>query len=92
MGEDFLCSYQPQGGAVIVPLGPHAATLSWADEASAHLSRIPGFVRRMVRRRAEDHVRGQGRAEVTVADLKYLKQKRFGDAGPPAGILPDKGR
>ena len=89
MGEDYLCTYQPQGGAVIDPLGALAQSgpVSWAEEATAHLSRIPGFVRRMVCRRAESHVREQGRQEVTVADLQYLKQKRFGDAGPPKGLM-----
>lgn len=88
MGEDYLCTYQPQGGPVIDPLGALSQTgpISWADEATAHLSRIPGFVRRMVRRRAESYVREQGRQQVTVADLQYLKQKRFGDAGPPKGL------
>lgn len=87
MGEDFLCNYQPQGGAVILPLGPQPGSMGWADDADAHLARIPGFVRRMVRGRAEAYVREQGRTQVTVADLQYLKQKRFGDAGPPPGLM-----
>lgn len=83
MAEDFLCHYQPQGGAIINPIGPVAGTMRWSDEAEIHLARIPGFVRRMVRRRAEDHVRSEGRAEVTSDDLTLLAKRRFGDAGPP---------
>lgn len=83
MGEDFLCSYDPKGGAVIQPLAPQHGGIEWSEDASAHLARIPGFVRRMVRLRAEDHVRQNGRSTVTADDLAYLKKRRFGDAGPP---------
>ncbi len=87
MGEDFLCSYQPQGGAVIEPMGQGTtATLNWAPEAEAHLARVPGFVRRMVRKRAEDHVRAEGRNTVTRGDLETLARARFGDKGPPAFV------
>lgn len=91
MGEDYLCTYQPSGGAVIMPMAPRPGAMPWAEDADTHLARIPGFVRRMVRLRAEDHVRAQGRHEVTLADLQYLKKRRFGDAGPPAGIIRPKG-
>ncbi len=83
MGEDALCTYQPQGGAVITPMLPAAPAMKWAHEAEAHLARVPGFIRRMVRRRAEDHVRSEGRALVTKADLTLLAKRRFGDAGLP---------
>ncbi len=86
MGEDNLCTYQPQGGAVIMPMVPAGTTLRWAEDATVHLARVPGFVRRMVRRRAEDYVRGEGRTEVTKADLTLLAKRRFGDAGPPAFV------
>ena len=86
MGEDFLCSYQPQGGAVVQPLRSESGALCWSPEAEAQLARVPGFVRRMVRRRAEAHVRGDGRTEVTAADLHELRRNRFGDGGPPAFV------
>jgi radical SAM protein with 4Fe4S-binding SPASM domain len=86
MGEDSLCTYQPQGGAVITPMVPGNSTMQWAEDAKTHLARVPGFVRRMVRRRAEDYVRGEGRSEVTKADLTLLAKRRFGDAGPPAFV------
>lgn len=100
MGEDFLCTYEPRGGAVISPLGPQSKALHWTNDAERQLQRVPGFVRRMVRRRAEDHVRGEGRNTVTSDDLQLLKKRRFGDAGPPefvrrairaAGSGPDTG-
>ncbi|VAW10119.1 Radical SAM heme biosynthesis protein AhbD, Fe-coproporphyrin III decarboxylase [hydrothermal vent metagenome] len=83
MGEDFLCSYQPQGGAIIDPIGPVSSSMKWTEDAETHIARVPGFVRRMVRHRAEDFVRGQGRNEVTSDDLTLLAKRRFGDAGPP---------
>ena len=86
MGEDTLCTYQPQGGAIITPMMPAGNTLHWSKDAEVHLARIPGFVRRMVRRRAEDYVRGEGRDEVTKDDLTLLAKRRFGDAGPPAFV------
>ncbi len=87
MGEDSLCSYRPEGGAVIAPMGPGAApSMNWEPEALAHLRCIPGFVRRMVRRRAEDHARARGRDRVTRDDLRKLARARFGDRGPPAFV------
>jgi len=83
MGEDYLCTYQPQGGAVFAPLPPRSDTLDWTDEAKTRIARVPGFVRRMVRQRAEAYVRGEGRSEVTADDLTLLAKRRFGDAGPP---------
>jgi histone H3/H4 len=37
----------------------------------------------MVRRRAEDYVRGEGRLTVTAEDLDRLRRQRFGDGAPP---------
>lgn len=86
MGEDFLCSYQPKGGAIINPIGTIPQTLNWTEDAEIHLARIPGFVRRMVRLRAEEFVREEGRNSVTSDDLKLLATRRFGEAGPPKFI------
>jgi AdoMet-dependent heme synthase len=83
MGEDFLCSYQPKGGAVINPIGVLPEKLNWSDDAEIHIARIPGFVRRMVRLRAEEYVFAEGRNTVTSDDLKLLAKRRFGEAGPP---------
>jgi len=86
MGEDNLCTYQPQGGAIITPMMPETNAIQWAKDAESHIARVPGFVRRMIRRRAEDHVRSEGRNEVTKADLTLLAKRRFGEDGPPAFI------
>ncbi len=92
MGEDTLCTYQPQGGAIITPLMPPSQAMIWTNDAEVHIARVPGFVRRMVRRRAEDYVREQGRDEVTKDDLTLLAKRRFGDAGPPAFIRKLRGK
>ncbi len=83
MGEDFLCVYQPRGGAVIEPMPAGKATLEWSEEAQARIEQVPGFVRRMVRNRTEQYVRGRGRSVVTADDLSTLARRRFGDKGPP---------
>ncbi len=82
MGEDFLCGYRPRGGAVIREFLPPGG-IGWTPEAEARLRRVPGFVRSVVRRRAEEHVRAHGRARVTLADLTHLAARRFGAADPP---------
>lgn len=92
MGEDTLCTYQPQGGAIITPMIPATGAMDWTEDAKTHLQRIPGFVRRMVRRRAEDYVRSEGRSSVTKDDLTLLAKRRFGDAGPPAFVKNMRGR
>jgi len=81
MGEDFLCTYQPQGGAVIEPLGDVGPSLHWTADAEEWLGRVPSFVRRFVRRRAEDLVRGQGGHEVTADVMGELARKRFKGRG-----------
>jgi radical SAM protein with 4Fe4S-binding SPASM domain len=83
MGEDFLCAYQPGGAAVIQPLRETAVGLDWTANAEGRLNHVPPFVRRMVRRRAEDYVRDQGRDTVTAEDLKALLRRRFGEDGLP---------
>ncbi len=82
MGEDFLCDYQPRGGAVIEPFQGAPGHVSWTAEAEARLERVPPFLKRMVRRRAEEYVRGDGRGTVTVDDMQALARRRFGDAMP----------
>ncbi|MBT4488637.1 MAG: radical SAM protein [Rhodospirillaceae bacterium] len=81
MGEDFLCAYEPRGGAVIEPLGHLSGPLHWTPEAEAWLARIPSFVRRFVRQRAEGQVRAEQGREVTaevMAELAKVARHRFG--------------
>jgi radical SAM protein with 4Fe4S-binding SPASM domain len=84
MGEDFLCTYQPQGGAVIEPLVVAGRPVSWRADAETRLARVPPFLRKMVRSRAEGYVRRRGGTEVTADDLQALAKRRFGEAGPPS--------
>lgn len=82
MGEDFLCGYEPQGGSVMETEIAASSEVGWTDEAEVRLARVPSFVRRMVRSRAEAHVKEQGRDAVTADDLALLARRRFGDGGP----------
>lgn len=88
MGEDFLCGYQPRGGAVIEPLSTSGEAVGWDAEAETRLARVPPFVRRIVKRRAEVYVLGLGETTVTCAHLETLARRRFGDAGPPFDLAP----
>ena len=88
MGEDFLCAYEPQGGPVIQPLGKSlgdAEALPWTPEAKEWLARIPSFIRRFVRQRAESQVRARHGTEVTaevMAELAQVARGRFGGRPP----------
>jgi len=81
MGEDFLCGYQPGGGAVIEVLATDGQDVVWSRSAQKRLSCVPPFVRRMVRRSVEDFVREQGRTSVEVGDMAKAAEKRFGKGG-----------
>lgn len=83
MGEDFLCGYQPRGGAVIEPLQEAGHDIVWTEDAQSRLEHIPAFVRRMVRLRADSHVRETGTNRVTADVLTSLANKRFGKADMP---------
>ncbi len=87
MGEDFLCRYQPGGGAVVEPLPDTGKALPWTAGAEERLARVPPFLRRMVRQRAEAHVREQGGGEVEARHLHELAERRFGAAGPPKCMM-----
>lgn len=84
MGEDSLCGYVPRGEAVIEAMPETQSELAWTPEGAKRLARVPPFVRRMIRRRAEEFVRAQGRMTVDAADLHALASRRFGSAGGPA--------
>lgn len=91
MDADPWCSHYPGGEAVIEPLiGQQAHGVRWSAEAEARLQRVPGFLRKMVKRRAETHVREQGEAVVTAGHLQALASNHFGDKlsamRPPAPI------
>ena len=90
MGEDFLCGYEPNGGAVIEPLQNSASTMTWTPGAEEWLVRIPSFVRRFVRLRAENFVREQGGNEVTADIMGVLAREKFKGRGKPPSLVSDK--
>ena len=88
MGEDFLCGYEPDGGAVIEPMPDTGPTVAWSPEAEERLRHVPPFVRRFVRRRTEDFVRERGETMVMREHLDALARRRFGAAGRPGAMGP----
>lgn len=84
MDADDLCAYEPQGQAVIQPLvSSTGVALRWSADAEQRLSRVPGMLREMVKKRAEAHVSAQGDDCVTCRHLSDLAAARFGPNGPP---------
>ncbi len=88
MDADPWCSHYPTGKAIIQPLvEQHDTTVIWSAEAQQRLERVPGFLRKMVRKRAEAHVQELGESEVTSEHMATLAARRFGDNFP--GKRPD---
>jgi radical SAM protein with 4Fe4S-binding SPASM domain len=84
LDADPWCSYQPRGAAVIEPLADSPDSMvTWDPVAEQRLARVPPFLRKMVRKRAESHVLEQGETRVTPEHMQQLAKRRFGDAGPP---------
>ncbi len=89
MGEDFLCSYEPRGGNIIEPARPGKNGLVWTRDAEQRIEKIPSFVRRMVKKKIEAQVLGDGRKTVTVSDIAKMAKDRFKN-GMPAGMKKPK--
>ncbi|MBI5437933.1 MAG: radical SAM protein [Nitrosomonadales bacterium] len=83
MDTDPWCIYIPDESAVIEPLVEQPKKLVWSEEAEKRLSRVPSFLRKMVRNRAESYVHELGLHRVTEEHLAILSAKRFGSNGPP---------
>ena len=84
MDADPWCDHRPTGEPVIEPLQEiEQASVSWSPEAEQRLSRVPGFLRKMVKKRAEEYVRGQGDVTVTPEHMATLASRRFGSNMPP---------
>lgn len=83
MDADPWCNHRPSGQAVIQPLietpGRH---VRWSPAAEQRLARVPGFLRKMVRKRAEAYVSELGESEVTPEHMRTLAARRFGDNFP----------
>jgi radical SAM protein with 4Fe4S-binding SPASM domain len=85
MDTDPWCVYEPGGAELIQPLATASnADVTWSADAEQRLSRVPGFLRKMVRKRAEDFVRETGETVVTVEHMATLAARRFGEDGPPS--------
>ncbi len=86
MDTDSWCVYEPVGAPTITPLAElTGAEIRWSTQAERRLERVPGFLRKMVRKRAEDHVRQLGESIVTPVHLATLASRRFGNSPPGAG-------
>ena len=82
MDADSLCAYKPQGGAVIQPLPNLHSTIQWSQQAEQRIARIPAFLRKMIRKRAEAYVAELGEHIVTPEHLAVLSARRFGGKPP----------
>ncbi len=83
MDEDSSCLYQPQSDTVIEPiveLGDKQVV--WSNAATQKLSRIPGFIRNMVKKRTELYVADLGESLITPEHMRQLSAKRFGKNPP----------
>ena len=84
MDADDLCVYEPLGQASVYPLEYSVKSApNWSTNAEQRLSRVPGFLRLMVKKRAEAYVRELGEDRVTSQHLSDMAIARFGSAGPP---------
>ncbi len=83
MDADPWCSHTPSGIAMIEPLVvENNSPVAWSSEAEKRLERVPGFLRKMVRKRAEAHVAELGESLVTTEHMATLAARRFGDKFP----------
>jgi radical SAM protein with 4Fe4S-binding SPASM domain len=83
MDADPWCAYHPQGGKVIEPLQLTTdGSITWATDAELRLNHIPGFIRNMVKMRAEAYVQDLGETLVTCQHLDQLTARRFGSQPP----------
>jgi len=93
MDTDPWCVFEPGGAELIQPLAAESGVdVTWSADAEQRLARVPGFLRKMVRKRAEDFVRESGETVVSVEHMATLATRRFGDDGPPSvQKLPQSG-
>lgn len=83
LDADLWCVHEPAGDAVIEPLVDTARLgICWSDAAESRLARVPPFLRKMIRKRAEAYVAELGAREVTVGHLDTLTARRFGRNSP----------
>ncbi len=89
MDADPWCTHQPTGAPIIQPLQVQTEpAVTWSAEAEQRLTRVPGFLRKMVKKRAEDYVRELGESRVTPQHMAALASRRFGTNMPPRPTDP----
>ncbi|WNM58867.1 radical SAM/SPASM domain-containing protein [Candidatus Nitrospira allomarina] len=84
MDEDEWCLYTPKGGEKIkVAFNvPEVSSVEWEAAAEERLSRIPYFLRAMVKKGVERHAAEQGLPTVTIELMEELRKRRFGNEKP----------
>lgn len=83
MDADPYCAYVPSGQAIIEPFNTQdSRMIQWHEQASKRLSRIPGFLQKMIKKRAEAYVLELGEDMVMPEHLSNLASKRFGKNMP----------
>ena len=83
MDSDPYCAYVPEGGEIIQPFQEITDdSIIWHEDARQRLSRIPGFLRKMIKKRAEAYVVELGEKTVKAEHLSNLASKRFGSNMP----------
>ena len=84
LDEDQWCLYTPKGGDKIKVAfnTPEETDIAWDEASALRLSRIPYFLRAMVKKGVERHARETGIAMVTVELMEELRKKRFGNDAP----------
>ena len=82
MDEDAFCTHVPRADTPVQALAHEDTRIRWSEEAHTRLQRIPRFIRKMVKKRAETYVSGLGEQEVTCEHLATLSARRFGGQPP----------
>jgi len=83
MDSDPYCAYVPESEEIIEAFSPPAdEPISWHPDANQRLSRIPGFLQAMIKKRAEAYVLELGEQTVMAEHLANLASKRFGQNMP----------
>jgi radical SAM protein with 4Fe4S-binding SPASM domain len=84
LDEDQWCLYTPKGGEKVrVAFNvSDDSEVAWDEAAALRLSRIPYFLRAMVKKGVEKHARENNVTVVTVELMEELRKKRFGNDAP----------
>ena len=84
LDEDQWCLYTPKGGEKIkVAFNvSEESEIAWDEASALRLSRIPYFLRAMVKKGVEKHAREHNIPLITVELMDELRKKRFGNDMP----------